>query len=352
MSGGTLPKVVLHDHLDGGLRPRTVLELAAQIGYSGLPAWEPDSLAAWFRQGKGVSLVQYLEAFDQTLAVMQTPNALERVAYEAGSDLAQDGVVYAEVRLAPSLSTREGLSLEAVIESVLAGLSAASLDHAIELRMIVDGMRQEDNTEEIARVAVSFREAGVVGFDIAGPEVGYPATDHATAFHIASEGGLGITIHAGEAYGPASIAAALDVGAQRIGHGVRVIEDCVVREGVITEMGVVAQRVHENRIPLEVCPRSNLQTIGWAPEDHPVGLLHRAGFVVTISPDNRLMSGVMPSDEFDYLAEIHGFTLDDLAQITENAMEAAFCTEEVKQRVWSELIEPGYKEARTNSTMS
>lgn len=351
MNFAELPKVVLHDHLDGGLRPSTVLDLAGQIGYANLPASDPMTLAEWFHQGDSTSLEQYLAAFEQTLAVIQTAPALDRVAFEAGCDLAKDGALYAEVRFAPSLCTRTGLALEDVIEAVLGGLARAQQDCGIELRVVIDAMRQEGNSKRVAQAAVAYRDSGVVGFDIAGPEAGYPATDHAAAFRAAADGGLGITIHAGEAFGPASITAALDMGAQRIGHGVRIIEDCRVEEGRIVELGLVARRVHDNRIPLEVCPHSNLQTIGWAPAEHPVGLLHRAGFVVTISPDNRLMSGVMPSDEFAYLAEVHRFDIDDLETITMNGIDAAFCDDETKERQ-RDRIRAGYSAARANSTIS
>ncbi len=351
MNQGQLPKVVLHDHLDGGLRPETVLELAQSSDYQALPAADAHQLEAWFRQPEGEGLEQYLTAFDHTLAVMQAEPALERVAYESGCDLADDGVEYAEVRFAPSLSTRGGLSLRAVVESVLAGLARAQGDLRIELRAIVAAMRQERDSVEVANVALACRDLGVVGFDIAGPEAGHPATDHAAAFRLAADGGLGITVHAGEAFGPASITAALDVGAQRIGHGVRIIEDCRLRDGEIVDLGPVAQRVHDNRLPLEVCPHSNLQTIGWAPEEHPVGMLHRAGFVVTISADNRLMSGVLPSDEFAYLIDAHDFGVDDLETVTLNGIDAAFCDADTRRSVRRRVV-GGYNEARTKSISS
>lgn len=347
-----LPKVVLHDHLDGGLRPATVIALANATGYRDLPSTDPATLAAWFDQGLSGSLEEYLAAFPQTLAVMQKPSSVEQIAYEAGEDLAADGVVYAEVRFAPALCTVEGARIEAVIEAALTGLRSASEEHQIELRLIIDAMRDRPDSAAVAHAAVQYRDEGVVGFDIAGPEAGYPASHHREAFDIARTGGLGITIHAGEAFGPASIGAALDVGAQRIGHGVRIIEDCTVVDGQIVGWGSVAARVHEGRVPLEICPRSNIHTIGWAPEEHPVAMLHRAGFVVTISPDNRLMSHVMPSDEFDYLRLVHLLGLADLETITLNAANAAFCGDDVRRRFIEERVEPGYREARTKSMTS
>jgi adenosine deaminase len=337
----SLPKVVLHDHLDGGLRPSTVLDLADQIGYGGLPTSDPDELATWFDQSGAPSLEAYLGAFQHTVAVMGTPEALERVAYEAAEDLASDGVVYAEVRFAPSLHRSDSMDRRTVVDAVIRGLEAGERDHGIITRCILDAMRQDDDSAEIASLAV---EVGgrVVAFDLAGPEAGNPASAHAEACRIAVDGGIRLTIHAGEGDGVESIADALSCGAERIGHGVRIIEDTAVRDGAITGMGPVASRVRGEGIALEVCPRSNLDTHMYpTAQDHPVGLLHRAGMPVTLNTDNRLMSRTSMSREFGLVVEHHGFAISDLEAVTLRAAEAAFCDEDARRSV-RRRIEAGY----------
>lgn len=338
-----LPKVLLHDHLDGGLRPQTVLDLADAAGYCGLPAQDAGELAAWFYQGdESTSLEQYLEAFAHTCGVMQSSAALQRVAYEAVEDLAAEGVVYAELRFAPSLSTRQGLSRGGVIEAVLEGLNRAEKDFGLPVRLIIDAMRQDRDSEEVARVAAEFAGNGVVGFDLAGPEAGFPATDHGRACAIAAEGGLRLTIHAGEGDGVASIAAALEVGAERVGHGARLIEDTKVVDGEITDLGAVATHVFEAGTTLEVCPTSNIHT-GMYPTaaDHPIGALHRAGFNVTLNTDNRLMSRVTPTHEFALVVQDQGFDLQDLEVVTLRALGAAFCDAATRDAA-IEKVKAGY----------
>lgn len=328
-----LPKVVLHDHLDGGLRPATVIELAHQVGYGGLPTKDADALAAWFDQEGSRSLEVYLGAFRHTVAVMSTPEALERTAYEAGEDLAREGVVYAEVRFAPSLHRSRGMSREQVVAAVIRGLESAERDHPIVLRCILDAMRQEEDSKDIARLAVA-ADGRVVGFDLAGPEAGHPASDHAEACRIALDGGVRLTIHAGEGHGVDSIADALECGAQRIGHGVRIVEDTMVRGGEVVDVGAVARRVREGSITLEVCPNSNLDTDMYpTPADHPVGLLQRAGFGVTLNTDNRLMSRTSMTNEFQLVVEHQGFGIDDLRAVTERAVDAAFCDEPTRSEI-------------------
>jgi adenosine deaminase len=337
-----LPKVLLHDHLDGGLRAQTVVELAADVGYDGLPRSDADSLAEWFFQGNAVSLESYLEAFAQTVAVMQTPDAMHRVAHEAAEDLAADGVVYAEIRFAPSLHTRRGMSREEALAAVVAGLTDAERRVGVPVRVLVDAMRQDTDSVEVAEAAVAYAGRGVVGFDLAGPEAGFPASGHATALRIARDGGLRVTIHGGEGDGVASIEDALDSGAQRIGHGARLVEDTTVDHGAIVDLGPVARRVRDHGIPLELCPTSNLHTgIYSSIADHPIGMLHRAGFAVTVNTDNRLMSATSMSDEFRLLVEHHAFTVDDLRRITLNAVDAAFCDEDTRSAV-RVRVEAGY----------
>jgi adenosine deaminase len=336
-----LPKVVLHDHLDGGVRPATIIDLARQHDYRELPAWDPESLADWFDQGKSGSLERYLQAFRHTVAVMQTPGALQRIAAEAVADLAADGAVYAEIRFAPSLHGATGLDRDAVIEATLDGLREGSAATGCEVGLIVDAMRQDTDSEAVVEAALSHRGRGVVGFDLAGPEAGFPASNHLRACRRAVEGGLGLTIHAGEAAGLRSIADALEpCGAARIGHGIRIVEDLVVAAGAVTNFGPVARRILEREIPLEVCPTSNFHTGACpSPAAHPVGLLHRAGFPVTVNTDNRLMSRTSMTDELLGVVRHHGFEFADLRKVTLTAVEAAFCSEDVRERIRTRVEE-------------
>jgi len=337
-----LPKVVLHDHLDGGVRPGTVADLAEEMGYDALPVQGEAALAEWFHQGGSPSLEKYLEAFQHTFGVMQTPEALRRVAFEAVADHAAENVVYAEIRFAPSLHTARGMTRAEVIESVLAGLAIGTEQYGVPVGLIVDALRQDDDSQEVAEVAGRFAGSGVVAFDLAGPERGFPAPLHAPACAIARDAGLHLTIHAGEGDGVASIAGALEVGAERIGHGVRIAEDLTVENGAVTAMGPVAERVLHDWITLEVCPTSNLDTGMYeSPAAHPLGVLYRAGLPVTLNTDNRLMSDISMTDEFAFAVDHHGFTRDDLRIGTLRAVEAAFCPTEVRDHA-RERVERGY----------
>lgn len=345
----SLPSVLLHDHLDGGLRPRTVLELAEDHGYEGLPATDETSLAAWFDQSESGSLEGYLKAFDHTIAVMQIPEALERVAYEAVLDLAADEVVYAEFRFCPSLFTDRGLQAAEVIDHVASGLRLGEAETGLKWGIIVDALRQLDNSMEMARAANARRSSGVVGFDLAGPEAPFPPTDHLAACRYIRESGLRLTLHAGEAAGDngvSYIASAMDVcAAERLGHGVEIVRDCVFEDGDITALGAVASRVRDRQVPLELCPTSNLATNMLDPGEHPLGALFRAGFNVTLNTDNRLMSHTSMSNEFDFARVHHGLNTDNLAQITKRSLEAAFCDYETKRSLWETRIAPSYSQA-------
>jgi adenosine deaminase len=345
----SLPSVLLHDHLDGGLRPQTVLDLAEASGYRGLPEKHVEALDRWFDQSDSGSLETYLQAFEHTIAVMQSPAAIERVAYEAAVDLAEDGVVYAEIRFSPSLHTRRGLSEPEVVEAVASGLGTGEASTGLRWRLIIDAMRHLGDSAGLAGLAIASRPLGVVGFDLAGPEAGHRPERHLAACRMAREAGLGLTLHAGEAAGRdgvAHVAASIDrCGAHRIGHGVELINDCVVDDGEIVELGPVAARVRARRIPLEMCPASNLSTGRLAPEDHPLGALHRAGFNVTLSTDNRLMSSTSMSAEFDFAEKYHGFDIDDLANTTWRSLDAAFCEWETKKELWETVIAPAYSDA-------
>ena len=352
----SLPSVLLHDHLDGGLRPRTVLELADDHGYDDLPAEDEDSLAAWFDQSESGSLDRYLEAFDHTIAVMQRPEAIERVAYEAALDLAADGVVYAELRFCPSLFTGRGLDEHGVIDCVAAGLRQGEIETGLRWGILVDALRQFDDSMAMARAATERRSSGVVGFDLAGPEEPFPPTNHLAACRYIREAGLRLTLHAGEAGGDKGvsyIAAAMDIcGAERLGHGVEIVRDCILEDGEITKLGAVAARVRDRQLPLELCPTSNLATNKLDPKDHPLGALFRAGFNVTLSTDNRLMSHTSMSHEFEFARNHHGLTTEDLASITKQSLAAAFCEYETKRTLWETLIAPAYAEAGVHVTES
>jgi adenosine deaminase len=339
------PKVLLHDHLDGGLRPRTVLELADAIGYRDLPATDAEKLGRWFREAADSgSLPQYLETFAHTVGVMQTEDAVARVARECALDLAADGVVYAEVRMAPELLS-SGMPIEAAVEAMLDGYAQGSREAAeagtpIRIGTLLCAMRQDDRWEEVAGLVVRYRDAGVVGFDLAGPEEGFPPDRIPAALALLDRAGAHRTVHAGEAAGIGSIRAALDgARAERLGHGVRIADE-VAGDG---RLGPVAQRVRDEQVPLEVAPSSNVQT-GAYPSlaEHPVDRLHRLGFAVTVNTDNRLMSGVSVTSEITDVATTFGWGWDDVLTVTERALGAAFVGDEEKRRLLDEVVRPGY----------
>ena len=347
------PKVLLHDHLDGGLRPATILELARDIGYTGLPTTDPDELARWFvADTPGSDLVRYLEGFAHTTAVMQTPEQLERVAAECALDLARDGVVYAEIRFAPELHTQRGLRLNAVVRAVLDGFARGTAEARVEgrpivVRAILSAMRQAHHSQEIAALAVTFRDEGVCGFDIAGPEDGFPPTDHLSAFHLIQRENFHMTIHAGEAFGLPSIWEAVQFcDAERLGHGVRIVDD-IVADGGHHRLGHLADFVRDRRIPLEVCPTSNVHT-GAADSigAHPIELLRRLRFRVTVNTDNRLMSGITLSGEFHACAEAFDWTLDDMEWLTLNAAKSSFYPFDHRLEMINTVIKPGYARLR------
>ncbi len=354
------PKVLLHDHLDGGLRPATVIDLARDAGYEDLPTADPAALGAWFRQGADrKSLERYLEGFRHTVGVMQTPEAIERVAAECAEDLAADGVVYAEVRYAPELSTQSGLSLDAVMDAWLAGFgrgaaAAEAAGHPITIRAIVTAMRQLARSVEIAELAVRHRDAGVVGFDIAGPEAGFPPSRHLDAFQLIHRADFHVTIHAGEAFGLPSIWEALQwCGAERLGHGVRIVDDITPGPDGRYALGRLAAYVRDRRVPLEMCPTSNVHTGAVASiEEHPVDLLRRLRFRVTINTDNRLMSGVTLSSEMELLARTFGFGLDEMQWLTLNAMKSSFLSFDQRLRIINGTIKPGYARLMAEETAS
>jgi adenosine deaminase len=344
------PKVLLHDHLDGGLRPQTIVELASEVGHE-LPASTGDELGRWFAESADSgSLVRYLETFDHTVAVMQTPSALTRVARECVEDLAADGVVYAEVRYAPEQHVGTGLSLDEVVAAVQAGFEEGMAvtrengQRRIQVRQLLTAMRHQARSREIAELAVAWRDRGVAGFDIAGAEAGYPPTRHLDAFEYLQRENAHFTIHAGEAFGLPSIWQAIQwCGADRLGHGVRIIDDITVAEDGSVELGRLAAYVRDMRIPLEMCPHSNVQT-GAAESiaEHPIGLLTRLRFRVTVNTDNRLMSGTSMSKELNSLVEAFGYGVRDLEWFAVNAMKSAFLPFDERLALISEVIKPEY----------
>ncbi len=337
------PKVLLHDHLDGGLRPQTIVDLAAEIGHR-LPRTDADELGRWFvESADSGSLERYLETFEHTVAVMQNAEALTRVASECVQDLAADGVAYAEVRYAPEQHLNGGLTLEDVVDAVALGFEQgmAASDGRIVARQLLTAMRHKARSMEIAELSVAYRDAGVVGFDIAGAEAGYPPTRHLDAFEYLQRENAHFTIHAGEAFGLPSIWQAIQwCGADRLGHGVRIIDD-IFDDGA--ELGRLASYVRDKRIPLEMCPSSNVQT-GAADSiaEHPIGLLAKLRFRVTVNTDNRLMSSTSMSRELTLLSEAFGYDLEDLRWFAINAMKSAFIPFDERLAIIDNVIKPWY----------
>ncbi|WP_353081205.1 adenosine deaminase [Tessaracoccus lapidicaptus] len=339
----SLPKVALHDHLDGGLRPGTIVDLAAERRLP-LPEAEADLLSDWFyRSADSGSLPRYLETFEVTVSVMQTKDALTRVAREFVEDMAADGVVYAETRWAPEQHLRGGLTLDEAVAAVQRGLDdgmagTANRGTPVHVRQILASMRQAEPTLTIARLVADWLGRGVVGFDLAGPEAGFPASRYREAIaHVRSAGGR-VTIHGGEAAGLESIRDALDCGAERLGHGVRLIDDIAG-----SELGPLARQVRDRDITLEVCPTSNLQTgVAASIAQHPFAQLMASGLPVTVSCDNRLMSRTSLTRELVELDHTFRLGARGLGTLTRRAMRAAFCEPELVDELLETVMEPAY----------
>ncbi|MBI5087516.1 MAG: adenosine deaminase [Actinobacteria bacterium] len=349
----TAPKVLLHDHLDGGLRPATIIELAREHGYTALPTTDVDELGSWFNRGaKRNDLELYLETFAHTIGVMQHRDAIERVAFECARDLADDGVVYAEVRFAPEQHMEAGLTLDQVLEAVLDGFRAGSAGTDLTIYAICSAMRTAARSLEIAELAVRWRDQGVVGFDIAGAEAGFPPTRHLDAFQYVQRENFHTTIHAGEAFGLPSIWEAVQFcGAERLGHGVRIVDDITGRAGDET-LGRLAAYVRDRRIPLELCPTSNVGTgVCASIAEHPIGMLRRLRFRVTVNTDNRLMSKTSMTHEFAELADAFGWGLDDFEWLTVNAMKSAFASFPERLRFINGIVKPRYALMRADATL-
>ncbi len=348
----SLPKVLLHDHLDGGLRPQTIVELARDQKYKKLPTTDAGELADWFHRGaKRGSLPLYLEGFAHTCGVMQTEEALERTAYEMMEDMHKDGVVYVETRFAPVFHTDKGLHWDDVVNAVLKGLERGRKDFGVEFGIIICAMRNMKLSEEMAELAVDFRERGVVGFDLAGEEGGFPPKKHVDAFHYIQRENFNITIHAGEAFGKESIWQAIQwCGAHRIGHATRLIEDIALDKKdptKIIKMGYLAQYVLDKRIPLEICLISNVDTgAAKSLEEHPFGIFYRYKFRVTLNTDDRLMSDTTMTKEFKVAQQVFRLGLDEMEKITINSMKSAFIPYNRRIQIIYDVIKPGYAKAR------
>jgi adenosine deaminase len=344
-----LPKVLLHEHLDGVLRPKTVIELARSAKYGELPSEDPEKLARWFHQGANQgSLPKYLEGFTHTIAVMQTEAALERVAFEQAEDLSRDGVVYFETRFAPIFHTQSGLTHQQVVSAVLRGLERGRKAFGVSSGLIICGMRNMNVSLEMAELAADFRQRGVVGFDLAGEEGGFPPKKHVDAFHYIQRQNFNITIHAGEGFGKESIWQAIQYcGAHRIGHGTRLIDDIAIADGKVVKLGDLAQYVLDKRIPLEICLISNVHT-GAAPSlaDHPFKIFYQEKFRVTLNTDNRLMSDTCMTKEFEAARDTFGLGMDDFEKITINAMKSAFLPYDKRIDLIYSVIKPGYAKVR------
>ncbi|MBI3429867.1 MAG: adenosine deaminase [Actinobacteria bacterium] len=346
-----LPKALLHDHLDGGLRPQTIIDIADEIGYTALPTKDAEELGNWFREAcDSGSLVRYLETFSHTIAVMQRPQDIVRVARECVVDLARDGVVYAEVRGAPELFTEKGLTMSDVVESTLEGYRLGEAEARAEGReirvvSILCGMRQNERSQEVAELVVKYRDAGVAGFDIAGPEDGYPPSDQQETFEYLRRENAHFTIHAGEAYGLPSIWEAIQLcGAERLGHGVHIMDD-IDLTGSTPKLGRLASYIRDRRVPLELCPTSNLQT-GAAESiyEHPIGKLGKLRFRITVNTDNRLMSQTSMTKEMVQLVEAFEWNFQDLQRVTINALKSAFIPFEERLAIIENVVKPAFAE--------
>ena len=328
-----LPKVLLHDHIDGGLRPQTIIELASKINLP-LPSHEASAFQELIYEACNQgSLEKYLKNFDYTIAVMQTQDNLIRVARECVLDLAADGIHYAEVRGAPELFTRHGLSMRNVVEATLEGLrqgmqEAKNLGLSITTNLIICAMRQNYLSLEAAQIALEFREKGVVGFDIAGPEYGFPARNHLPAFELLQRKSFPFTIHAGESDSFASMLEAINVcGASRIGHGIRIMDEIDISkdQAVLSD---ASKAIRDQQIHLEMSPTSNLQTGNIKDyNSHPAGVLIELGFNVALNTDNRLMSATSLSREYKVMQDAHNWDLNQINIMNTNALRAAFSGE-------------------------
>ena len=336
------PKILLHDHLDGGLRPSTIIELAKKAGNKKLPTYNEHELSNWMIETANRNdLKLYLEAFTHTISAMQTKEAIYRVAAECAEDIAEDGVIYAEIRFAPELHLDDGLRVTEVIESVLSGFRDGSRESDTTINVLICAIRSNSRSKEMVEFALQFRTRGVVGFDIAGPEIGYPPTNHLAAFNLALENNFPVTIHAGEVGGSEYIEEAINqCGAARIGHGLGIRDDLSVDMKGDHTMSDLALLIRDRQIALEMCPTSNMH-IGVVDSisEHPINTLLNYGFCTTINTDNRLMSRTSLTEEIQKCGLSFGWDLDTLHTLMENALFSSFTSEEQKEDLNARLSE-------------
>jgi adenosine deaminase len=347
-----VPKVLLHDHLDGGLRPATVIELAEETGYSGLPSRDPDELTKMLTAGAHRGhLNLYLDAFRHTVGVMQTADGLRRVARECAEDLAADGVVYAEVRFAPELHTERGLTLDEVVRAVLDGFADGSAGRPITVYALLTAMRTAASPPPPRRCRTRRRHSPGAAPPAPRSRLTWPPSRHLDAFQYIHRENFHITIHAGEGFGLPSIWEAVQYcGTERLGHGVRIIEDIAISPDGDVALGRLAGYIRDRRIPLEMCPSSNVQT-GAVPSiaRHPLRLLRQLQFRVTVNTDNRLMSQVSLSSELELGVREFGYGWSDIEWLTLNAMKSAFAPFDERLRLINTVIKPGFATARATS---
>ncbi len=345
-----LPKVELHDHLDGGVRVETIIALAKKYSIT-IPSDDPKTLKQWFAEGgKQKSLTLYLQAFGVTISVMQTKEALKQIAFEAVEDLAEQNICYAEIRFAPNLHTSGGLTMEETVQAVLDGLDQGTRQTGVPIGLILCAMRSQspELSVEVANLAVAFADRGVVGFDLAGDEAGNPPKKHLSAFQFIRSKNFNITLHAGEAFGVESIWQAVQIcGSHRIGHGVRLVEDMMIDGSKIIEMGSLANYILDRRIPMEMCLSSNVGTGAVASfSEHPFPILYRNRFRVFLCVDNRLMSDTTLTKEMEIAVEYYNLTIRDLEKITINAMKSAFLHHQERLEIIYDVIKTRYAEIR------
>tara|TARA_Y100001973_G_C5202336_1_gene338809 strand:- start:2932 stop:3954 length:1023 start_codon:yes stop_codon:yes gene_type:complete len=331
-----VPKAVLHDHLDGGLRVDTLIELANEQNYQNLPSTNHDELKKWIQPKPDKSLAINLEAWEHTIGVMQDKDSIYRVTMEALEDLSNDGVVYAELRFAPLVHTFKGLSSGEVINSVINGVKDGMQKYNIVAGVILCAMRQEQNSMEVVNLCIEHND--VVGFDLAGPEVGFSVLNHKEACNLAHQNNINITLHADWEVPEGIKEVALESKAKRIGHGSQLLNDISFKNNKLSFNTEAAKYVFDNKVPLEICPTSNVQCGAYSDiSEHSFGKLYELGFNVTINTDNRLMSDISMSEEINNVVESFNLSEKDIRKITKNTIQAGFVKSELKNKLLEKI---------------
>ena len=332
----TVPKAVLHDHLDGGLRVDTLIELANEQNYQNLPSTNHDELKKWIQPKPNKSLAINLEAWEHTIGVMQDKDSIYRVTMEALEDLSNDGVVYAELRFAPLVHTIKGLKSSEVINSVINGVKDGMQKYNIIAGVILCAMRQEQNSVEVVNLCIEHND--VVGFDLAGPEVGFSVLNHKEACNLAHQNNINMTLHADWEVPEGIKEVALISKAKRIGHGSQILNDISFKNNKLSFNNEAAKYVFDNKVPLEICPTSNVQCGAYSDiSEHSFGKLYESGFNVTINTDNRLMSDVSMSEEINNVVESFNLFEKDILKITKNTIQAGFVKSELKNKLMERI---------------